>query len=404
MKTLVELFDSCQIENIIAGIKLKPQKIVFVGFDKVMKEKRISDIKKIFYSRYPQIVLEFRKVSRYDYQKIYCTLDEIVSENPDCVFDLTGGKELVLAAMGELSVVREIPMVQFNIRTGNLIRVKNSDHINCIEEKGLSISECVQMNGGSVIKNTETDYEWDFSDEFREDVLTLWEICKDNCREWNIQANMFDLFEKNASFSQNGLVRVRLSQLIYNKKLSPVNEELFRKLIKRGFITNYSFDGDNLSFGYKNKQIKHCLLKAGNILELYTYVTAYNICQNEHGFFNDSDVGVYVDWDGIITGDTDGTDTRNELDVVFTRGYIPVFISCKNGQVHKEDLYELYTVGEKFGGEYSKLALVCTYISNDIHQKETLINRARTMNIEIIDGVDEMSYDEFESVFKRRMS
>lgn len=404
MKTLIELFDTCQIQNIIAGLKLNPEKIIFVGFDKVMRDKRINDLKNVLCGRNPHIVLEFRKVSRYDYEKIYCALDEIVADNKDCVFDLTGGKELVLAAMGELSVVRDIPMVQFNVRTGNLIRVKNSDNIVCEDDKGLSIDECVKMNGGSVIKNTETDYEWDFNDEFRTDVLTLWEICKENCREWNIQANMFDLFEKTASFSYDGIVKIKLSQLEYNKKLKPVNEDLLRKLAKHGFITDYLFDGENLSFGYKNQQIKQCLLKAGNILELYTYVTAFNICKKEPGFFDDSDVGVFVDWDGIITGETDGTDTRNELDVVFTRGYIPVFISCKNGQVHKEDLYELYTVGEKFGGEYSKLALICTYISNDVYQRETIINRAKTMNIEIIDSVDEMSYEEFESVLKRRMS
>lgn len=404
MKTLIELFDTCQIQNIIAGLELNPEKIIFVGFDKVMREKRISDLKKVLCGRNPDIILEFRKVSRYDYQKIYCAIDEILSNNDDCVFDLTGGKELVLAAMGELSVVRDIPMVQFNVRTGNLVRIKNSEHINRVGEYGLSINECVQMNGGTVIKNTETDYEWDFNEEFRSDVLTLWDICKDDCRGWNIQANMFDLFEKNGSFSYNGLIKVKLSELQYNKKLKPINETLLKKLTEHRFITDYSFDGDNLSFGYKNQQIKHCLLKAGNVLELYTYVTAYNICKKEPGFFGDSDVGVYVDWDGIISEEADGVDTRNEIDVVFTKGYVPVFISCKNGQVHKEDLYELYTVGQKFGGEYSKLALVCTYISSDIHQKETIINRAKTMNIEIIDSVDEMSYNEFEAILKRRMS
>ena len=90
--------------------------------------------------------------------------------------------------------------------------------------------------------------------------------------------------------------------------------------------------------------------------------------------------------------------------MIFTRGFIPVFISCKNGQVHKEDLYELYTIGEKFGGEYSKLCLMCTYISNDIHKKESIINRAKTMNIDIIDGIDEMNDDEFEALLKRRMA
>ena len=41
--TLIELFDSCQIENVIAALRFKPQKIVFVGFKEVMTKKRQND-------------------------------------------------------------------------------------------------------------------------------------------------------------------------------------------------------------------------------------------------------------------------------------------------------------------------------------------------------------------------
>ena len=44
MKTLIELFDVCQIENVIAALSFVPEKIVFVGFKETMTEKRKNDL------------------------------------------------------------------------------------------------------------------------------------------------------------------------------------------------------------------------------------------------------------------------------------------------------------------------------------------------------------------------
>lgn len=402
MKTLIELFDPCQIENVIAGLSLSPEKIIFVGFEKVMKPTMFEDLKTFFNIKRPEIVIESKQVSRYDYDKIYCALDQIITDNEDCCFDLTGGKELVLVAMGALSVVRNIPMVQFNIRSGNLMKIQNSNDIECVNSSEISIGECVSLHGGSIVKNTVTDYEWDINAEFQDDVFKIWDICRNDCLAWNTQANMFDLFVKNGGIHLDGHIKVDISELVYNKKNIAVNKEIFDALSKEGLITDYSYVNHILSFKFKNEQIKHCLLKAGNILELYAYITANRICEGEPGFYNDMDIGVFVDWDGVITEFDDPCDTRNEVDLIFMRNLVPVFISCKNGQVHKEDLYELYSVGEKFGGEYAKKILLCTYISNDPQKKENILNRAKSMNIEIIDDVDKYDRDKFESILKGR--
>jgi len=402
MKTLIELFDTCQIENLIAGLRLNPEKIIFVGFDKVMRPTMFENLKTFFNKKRPGVIIESKKISRYDYDKIYCALEQIVTENEDCCFDLTGGKELVLTAMGALSVVRNIPMVQFNIRSGNLMKIQNSDDIESVNPSEMSISECISVNGGGVVKNTVTDYEWELNEEFKSDVFKIWEICKSDCQAWNTQANMFDLFVKKGNLNLDGVIKVDISTLVYNKKNTAVNEEIFNALSKEGLITDYSYKNHILSFGFKNDQIKHCLLKAGNILELYAYITAHNICDKEPGFYNDMDIGVFVDWDGVVTEYDDPCDTRNEVDLIFMRGLIPVFVSCKNGQVHKEDLYELYSVGEKFGGEYAKKLLLCTYISNDSQKKENIINRAKSMNIDIIEDIDLYDQAKFESILQGR--
>ena len=74
---------------------------------------------------------------------------------------------------------------------------------------------------------------------------------------------------------------------------------------------------------------------------------------------------------------------------------MPVFISCKNGEVHKEALYELDTVAEHYGGKYAEKMMVATYVSSDANSRNYIIKRAEEMNIRLITDVDKMSYKEF---------
>ena len=90
MKTLIELFDTCQIENIIAGLSFLPEKIVFVGFKETMTEKRKCDLEKFFKMRGSDIKLEFEIVGRYDYIGIYDKLNSIIDRNEDCCFEILG--------------------------------------------------------------------------------------------------------------------------------------------------------------------------------------------------------------------------------------------------------------------------------------------------------------------------
>jgi len=124
IKTLVELFDECQIANVISALKFIPEKIVFVGFNKTMKSRKREAIRNFLEAKGLNIKTEFEIVGRFDYDFIVKKLNEITDENEDCVFDLTGGKELVLAAMGEVAFKKNLSMIQIDIPTGKIINVK----------------------------------------------------------------------------------------------------------------------------------------------------------------------------------------------------------------------------------------------------------------------------------------
>ena len=403
IKTLIELFDSCQTENVVAGLRFLPKKIVFVGFKEVMTKKRLRDLNKFFELRNINIEIECEIVGRYDYDAICNKLNEIIDRNEDCCFDLTGGKELVLTAMGDVSAVRNIPMFQFNVRTGELIRVKNCDDIAEPEKASMTVNECVLLNGGAVVSDGGADFNWDLNGDFKKDIDTIWEICKENCGLWNRQATVFDSFERFGTVDDGCRVTVNLRKMRETGHDTLLDTELVSELVRRGLLTECSITENVLTYTYKNDQVRQCISKAGNILELYVYKTAKEIAETEPGFYDDIDIGVFVDWDGVVHDSTSKErDTRNEIDVILMRDLVPVFISCKNGEVHKEALYELSIMAERFGGEYARKILLTSYVNTDSDSKKYLLQRASDMGIKVIDGVDKMSKEEFAGELKSK--
>ncbi len=400
IKTIIELFDACQIENVVAGLRFLPEKIVFVGFDEVMKPRKQNALKKFFEMHNMNVEIEFEKIEdRYKYDTIYNKLLSIVEKNEDCCFDLTGGRELVLTAMGEISAVKNVPMVQFNVRTGRYIPVKNCENIEVAEKCSITIDESVVLNGGSVVHSDRNDYKWTFNNELYCAIDILWDICSMDCAKWNFQCDVFEGFEKFGSFDKNTLtVKASLSHIKECKKATFVDYDILSRLKKNGYILDYENDGEFITYRYKNSDIHQCLTKAGNILELYTYKTLQEINGDQPGLYDDIDVGVFVDWDGIEYKRSEHKrETRNEIDVVAIRDLVPIFISCKNGNIDNEALYELYTVADKFGGEYVKKILLTSFVSSDLNKRKYLLKRAEDMGIITIEDVDKMTKIKFKS-------
>ena len=403
IKTLIELFDSCQIENVIAGLRFLPQKIVFVGFKQTMTKKRTDDLERFFAMRGINIDFEYEIVDRYDYDFIYNKLNQIIDRNQDCCFDLTGGKELVLTAMGAVSAIRDVPMLQFDVASGNLIKVKNCEDVADIPKSSMTINEIVVLNGGCVVSNESDDFKWELNEDFKNDIDIMWRLCRQKCGLWNRQCIAFGNFEKFGSIDKNLCVRADLAKLKENRVFAFVDKKLLDKLEFHKLIIGKELKNNVITFRYKNNQVRQCLTKAGNILELYTYKNAKEIAEQIPGYYDDIDIGIYVDWDGIIHSDVCGeTDTRNEIDVMLMRDLIPIFISCKNGEVHKEALYELHAVAQKFGGEYARKILLTTYVSANPDSRKYILQRAHDMKITVVEGVEKMTTEEFKRILKSK--
>ncbi len=404
IKTIIELFDECQVKNVVAALRFMPRKVIFVGYREVMKKKKMNDLKKFFDLRGLKIELEFQFVDRYDYSDAFKTLNRILDENEECCFDLTGGKELIIAAMGALSAERSVPMVQFNIKRGTMTYIKNCEALTNQQTAAMTVLESITLNGGAIANENSDEPEWDLSDDFRQDIEALWKINGRDSSAWNRFSKQIARFGKEIEASEDLSLRVNISNLDERQKEELLNKQILDEMKKEGLFKNFSLKNNLLNLQIKNEQVLRCIIKAGNILELYAYMVATEIAEEKPGFYDDIKVGVKVDWDGIENGKFSKIkDTTNEIDLFMTRDLVPVFISCKNGDVDKEALYELNTVAEKFGGEYARKVLMATFISKDELKKRFLLQRAKDMRIEVIENIDKMTKQEFKEAMKRRV-
>lgn len=340
--------------------------------------------------------IEFIKVKKYDYTNILDTLIYVVENNEEPVFDLTGGRELVLAAMGEVSARYNIPLIQYNVYDGRLVRVKNTAEISEPIRPRLDINGSVMLNGGAVVKPEEDDTVRNLTKGMKNDISKLWNICCENPQEWNRQTSTFSRLEMFTDENDKLRVTVNLSRYTKSDAETLFNPRVIERLIRYGLLSDFSKMKNLVTYRYKNQDVKKCILKAGNILELYTYMVACDIREANMEDIDDVDVSVCVDWDGEIHKKySNVADIRNEIDVMLMRRLIPVFISCKNGEVHKEALYELDTVAKHYGGSIAKKILVATYVDNDENSRNFIIKRAQEMGITVIDSTDKMSREKF---------
>ncbi len=356
-----------------------------------MSSSKRTAIERFFEMRGNTVEIKYCEVERYDFEDIINKLENIIKTNDDCCFDLTGGKELSLAAMGFISAKYTVPMVQFNVNSGRMVRVSNCDELPEPENAEISVKESIVLGGGVVLENEPGDVTWDFNGDFIRDVYTMWDICRERCGLWNKQSNVFRSLEEWGRV-QDLSVTADINAMERRGADTMLHTDIIRPLCDNGILRNYSLKNGVLTFNYKNRQVKRCLTKAGNILELYSIIASQELNKEEPGWFTDADIGVHIDWDGNAFS---GRSVKNEVDLMLMRGLVPVFVSCKNGEVHKESLYELSAVAEEFAGEYAKKVLIATFISRDTESKKHFLHRAAEMDIKVIDNVDALNRGEF---------
>lgn len=414
--TIVEFFDHVSIDNMASCLAMKPQKIIFIGENKIMRA-QTEAYRRLACSRNIDVEFSFKTINKNSIEKIISVLTEIVETEDSCVFDLTGGEDLVLVAMGivfeKYRNTGKIQMHRFNIKNGCVYDCDSDGELPDIERPKLTVKENVMLYGGCVVplEGDKGTYEWIFDDDFEHDLKSMWEICRNNPGLWNAQTATFSYISKIGSKDSSELEfavpKAHLEEVMKAKKQKFVWLNSITKTFERiGIITDLQCD-DTIAFKIKNQQVKACLTKEGLLLELMVYMFARS-AKNKDGTLKYNDVlnGVYIDWDATLHNLSDEEkDTENEIDVLMMNGMIPVFVSCKNGHVDENELYKLNTVATRFGGPYAKKVLVASYFGKSSSESQKYFaQRCKDMKIELIQNVHQMSENEFAKRIKNIVS
>lgn len=436
--TIVELFDNKPINNIVGSLAFDPDRVIYVGgySKKHFESKKLPVLMKYFKEKdLSDLNIEYVQVRRDSLQDTIEKLEKIYSTNDDCKFhvEVTGGEDLILIGLGVLCQRHpeiELYQISSQLRTIRSFSMSSDDGEKLDIECKNSVEENLILHGASIVSANGNDNDilsggYDFNADFKRDINIMWGIC---CRgientpkpsapnSWNKVTTMLSALDEKNSDSEDKNSLCIDAKRFRNEFMTGAEGTLFYSYIcyfVRTDLMDCQINSDYAYLRFKNDQVRICLTKAGLILELKTYLLCRELMDQRGG---DCLTSVTIDWDGDddITSsvkylydadDPDSTiDTKNEIDVIATCGMVPYFLSCKNGKFSAEELYKLYSVGERFGRGYCKKIIVTTNLTYALGDaKNHILQRAADMGISVIEDVHMKTDDEIAEEMRKVM-
>lgn len=390
MYTLIEIFDSKQYENIITPFSLQNiSKIVYVGSENVMTKEKINNVKKFYTSQNNSVPVDFYYVKRDDARSVKNTLADIILSNQNCIFDATGGEDLILSVAGICACEFSVPVIRTNTDDASLSVINGNIRNLHSKTPSFGINDLICLQGGRILSSTPSSR---ISQQDINYIRKLFLINSINCENYILFCNIIS--EYIAKENEHIIISKEKAEFLDNRHKGIIHD-ILNLLVKYDLIEKIS-KGNSLKFRINRPIVASCLKKAGNLLEYYTAIAVRDTGMQ----LSDIRIGASIEWNNRNSF----LETLNEIDVLAVYENKPVFISCKNGDVKKEALYELDAVSRALGGSYTKKILVCTYISKNRSAREHIINRAHDMDIGIIYDSHKKTYEDFIYHIKKEIS
>ena len=404
--TYIEFLVKNAVDNICASLMDRPERVVFLGDNRKQLERNVALYRDVFARRGYEPELIWRTVNKNRAEDVLAELRRMREMYPGCVFDATGGEDLYLVALGMLYGEcggTDISIQRANINSGTFQRYAGENKwVSTRGMPSLSVEEHAAVFGGRVVYEGEVPLGtqvWDMSGEFTADVKGIWQICRENTRQWNQQIKVLETIERHRDGESGMLtsdvsVDVLLAALNRPSLDSVIHTDILAGLIRGGFIEEFSERDGMLRVTYKDLQVKRCLTKAGQALELRVFLAMREATgEAREPVYNDAMTGVCIDWDGRVP-EEGSNGPQNEIDVLAMRGVIPVFVSCKNGMVEVDELYKLYSVAENFGGKYARKILIVNGLDPDSDFGRYFSQRAEELSVRVITDFPERTEEE----------
>ena len=404
--TLIECFSGIPVDDIAACLNLRPEKLIFLGNTDQMAPV-VARYESLLIRRGMQTIVETVEADIDEMSSLIPALRNLLAAEDPCVVDLTNGDEPVIMAVGaalaglDKWTRRHVSLQKYDPDLGKWKDYDGDGWVIPGEQVILTVEELIALHGGTIAANGFVPKEHYTA----KDIQSLWDYsCKDS-RAWNRAITILGEFESRAdSRTQVFLYLPHIAGTMKNfdDKLSQMRQ-LLSELQDLGVIHNESSE-NSLQYTYQNELVRHCTYKQGNILEARAIMEARSTMENGEPYFQDCLPGVLIDWDGILHDPDDWIpETRNEIDLMAVRNGVPLFVSCKHGNVEEDELYKLTAVAERFGGPYAKKMLIATDIGKVGASLEAFRLRAKDMGIHLVAHAAKMPSHQWQDAFKDAM-
>ena len=374
-ETLIELFDTRPLENVLGVEVFRPRRVVYVCADTVASDTKLREKLRGYFScrgLHPELV--FLRASVYDANTVYMVLRRAALRYPDCAVDITGGTDAVLFAAGRLCAELSLPVVTYSRKKNRFFNIQNAPFVeDAPVELRYSVSDYFRMAGGSMRQGRVNNA---VLSSYLQDIDPFFEVFMKYRKQWDRIVTYIQRVSPPGQAAEptthaHGSYEVKGDR--GNKITCP--EPALRELEKIGLLRNLQVvPQQEISFSFRDLQIRSWLRDVGSVLELYVW----KACQDA-GSFDDVILSAVVDWDGDEFAGT----VTNELDVAATSGLIPVFLSCKTCEVKTEALNELAILRDRFGGQMARAAVVTSELGGS-----AMRSRAAELGIDVIDRTE----------------
>ena len=115
LKTLVELYDKEPLENVLTACIFKPEMVVYICDERDSSMRKETAVDRLFKSRGLPCKARFYYINTASPRNILRAFEAVLRDYPGCVFDCSGGKDLVLLGAGEFCKSRGIPMLYIDV-------------------------------------------------------------------------------------------------------------------------------------------------------------------------------------------------------------------------------------------------------------------------------------------------
>jgi hypothetical protein len=372
MRTLIELYDTSPIRNVLSTVMFRPQEMILICPPEVAEDPNHKRSLRDFFAYLDcPVKLTQIPVTLLDAGKTERVLREVLESHQDCAIDISGGTDAALFAAGVVS--GDTPVFTFSTRKNTFFEIKNAPFARGLpNDVHLDVRSCLMMAGGTLLPGRVDNAGLAAMSDRIDRLFGIYSTFRP---QWNRQIT----YIQKISSAEPGILEASglLTEKAGNKNVA-ADREFFKALEQAGLILNLQLTDDSVSFRFPDETVRFWLRDIGAVLELQVFRACHAA-----GCFDDVVLSAVVNWQsGKIHRDS----VTNEIDVMAVQGIQPVFISCKTCEIHTDALNELAILRDRFGGKFARAILVTSGMTGKT--REPVRRRADKLGIELVEWED----------------